>query len=149
MSTEVLLLSDVPSLGEAGAVVKVADGYARNYLLPRGLAGPVTPATRRRLEKLRQEREEQSRRQLEEARAQAGKLGKLSLTIRARTTDGRKLYGSVGAAEIVRAFAEQDVTVERGQIVLAAPLHEIGQFDVQIRLHAEVLATVKVWIVEE
>ena len=68
MSVEVLLLSDVPDLGVAGATVKVAEGYARNYLLPRGLAGPVTPATLRRLEKLRKEREELARLQLAEAR---------------------------------------------------------------------------------
>lgn len=149
MSIEVLLLSDVPELGAAGATVKVADGYARNYLLPRGLAGPVTPATLRRLEKLRKEREELARLQLAEARAKAAKLKGLSVTVRAKTTDGQKLYGSVGVADIVAALEAQGVALDHSQIELAAPLHEVGQFDVPIKLHAEVTASVKLWVVEE
>lgn len=149
MSIEVLLLSDVPSLGVAGATVKVADGYARNYLLPRGLAGPVTPATLRRLESLRKEREELARLQLAEARAKAAKLKGLSITVRAKTTDGQKLYGSVGVADIADALEAQGVALDRSQIELAAPLHEVGQFDVPIKLHAEVTANVKLWVVEE
>jgi large subunit ribosomal protein L9 len=149
MSVEVLLLSDVPDLGVAGATVKVAEGYARNYLLPRGLAGPVTPATLRRLEKLRKEREELARLQLAEARDKAAKLKGLSVTIRARTTDGQKLYGSVTTAAIVEALQAQSVALDRSQIGLDQPLHEVGQFDVPVKLHPEVSLTLKVWIVEE
>ena len=149
MSVEVLLLSDVPALGVAGATVKVAEGYARNYLLPRGLAGPVTPATLRRLEKLRKEREELARLQLAEARDKAAKLKGLSVTIRARTTDGQKLYGSVTAAAILEALQAQSVELDRSQIGLEQPLHEVGQFDVPVKLHPEVALTLKVWIVEE
>ena len=149
MSVEVLLLSDVPALGVAGATVKVAEGYARNYLLPRGLAGPVTPATLRRLEKLRKEREELARLQLAEARDKAAKLKGLSVTIRARTTDGQKLYGSVTAAAILEALQAQSVELDRSQIGLDQPLHEVGQFDVPVKLHPEVALTLKVWIVEE
>lgn len=149
MSVEVLLLSDVPDLGVAGATVKVAEGYARNYLLPRGLAGPVTPATLRRLEKLRKEREELARLQLAEARDKAAKLKGLSVTIRARTTDGQKLYGSVTTAAIVEALQAQSVALDRSQIGLDQPLHEVGQFDVPVKLHPEVTLTLKVWIVEE
>ncbi|MDD5708532.1 MAG: 50S ribosomal protein L9 [Kiritimatiellae bacterium] len=149
MSIEVLLLSDVPSLGVAGATVKVSDGYARNYLLPKGLAGPVTPATLRRLEKLRKEREELARLQLAEARAKAAKIKGLSVTVRAKTTDGKKLYGSVSANDIVEALAKQGVEVDRSQIELEQPLHEVGQFAVPVKLHAEVSVEIKVWIVEE
>ena len=149
MSTEVLLLSDVPELGVAGATVKVAPGYARNYLLPKGLAGPVTPATLRRLEKLRKEREELARLQLAEARAKAGQLKNLSLTVRAKTTDGQKLYGSVGTAQILEALEAQGIALDRSQILLDEPLHEVGQFDVAIKLHDQVKTTVKLWIVEE
>ena len=149
MSVEVILLSDVPDLGVAGTTVKVADGYARNYLRPRGLAGPVTSATLRRLEKLRKEREELARLQLAEARAKAGKLKGLSVTIRAKTTDGQKLYGSVGVADVLAALKEQSVELDRSQIELADNLHEVGQFDVPIKLHDQVSVTIKAWIVEE
>ena len=149
MSVEVLLLSDVPDLGVAGATVKVAPGYARNYLLPKGLAGPVTDETLRRLEKLRKEREELARLQLAEARSKAAKLKDISVTIRARTTDGQKLYGSVNAAGIVEALEAQGIALDRSQIGLEESIYEVGQFDVPVKLHAEVSATIKVWVVEE
>jgi len=149
MSVEVLLLSDVPDLGVAGATVKVAPGYARNYLLPKGLAGPVTDETLRRLEKLRKEREELARLQLAEACSKAAKLKDISVTIRARTTDGQKLYGSVSVGDILEALQAQSIELDRSQLGLEHPIHEVGQFDVPVKLHAEVSVTLKVWVVEE
>ncbi len=149
MAIEVLLLSDVPDLGVAGSTVKVADGYARNYLLPKGLAGMVTTATMRRLEKLRKEREELARLQLAEARTKAAKLKGVALTIRAKTTDGEKLYGSIGIKDIVEALQQQGIELDRSQLMLERPLREVGQFDIDVKLHAEVKATFKVWVVEE
>ncbi len=148
MSTEVLLMADVPNLGKAGEVVKVADGYARNYLLPQELAAPVTTASLRRLEKLRKEREELSRIQKAEATAKASKLKGMTVTITAKTTDGQKLYGSVAAADVVAKIAEQGVSVDRSQVVLAEPIKEIGTYKVEVTLHAEVSATVTVSVVE-
>ena len=148
MSVEVLLLNDVPSLGQAGETVRVASGYARNYLLPKGFAGPVTEATKRRLEKLRKEREELARIQLQEAKAKAAQLKDVSVTIRAKTTDGTKLYGSVQAADIVTALGSQGLDIDRSQIVLDEPIHEVGQFDVPVKLHPQVELTLKVWVVE-
>jgi len=149
MATEILLLSDVENLGKAGDVVKVADGYARNYLLPKDLAAPVSQHALRRLEKLRKEREELSRIQKAEALDKAGKLADVSVTIRAKTVDGTRLYGSIGAADIVAALAEGNkVTVDKSQVQLDEPLKEVGTFDVVIKLHPEVTPTIKVWIVE-
>ena len=149
MSTEILLMSDVESLGKAGDVVKVADGYARNFLLPRDLAAPVSKQALRRLEKLRKEREELSRIQMAEAKDLAGKLANVSVTIRAKTVDGTRLYGSIQSADIVAALEEGNkITVDKAQVQLAEPLKEVGTFDVAIKLHAEVICTIKVWIVE-
>ncbi|MBQ7721714.1 MAG: 50S ribosomal protein L9 [Kiritimatiellae bacterium] len=148
MSVEVLLLSDVPSLGQAGATVHVAPGYARNYLLPKGLAGPVTQATLRRLEKLRKEREELARLQLAEAKDKAKKIKDANVTVRAKTSDGTNLYGSVRVEDIVAALGAQGIDVDRSQIELAAPIESVGQFDVPVKLHPEVSLTVKVWVVE-
>lgn len=149
MATEVLLMADVPDLGKAGEVVKVADGYARNYLLPRDLAAPVTPAALRRLEKLRKERAELAKIQLAEAHAKASKLEGVSVTIRAKTVDGEKLYGSVSVAEIAEALAAQGVAVDKSQLELAEHLKQTGAFDVPIRLHPDVTVPLKVWIVKE
>jgi len=149
MAIEVLLMADVPGLGPAGTVVKVAPGYARNFLLPKELAAPVTAGSLRQLDKRRKEREELARIQRVEAQAKADKLKKASVTIRAKTIDGQKLYGSVHAVDIVDKLIEQGVTIDRSQIDLPEPIKEIGTFDVQVKLHADVSVTIKVWVVEE
>jgi len=148
MATEVLLMADVANLGKAGDVVKVADGYARNYLQPQDLAGPVTQASLRRLDKLRKEREELSRIQRTEASAKAGKLKGLVLTITAKTTDGQRLYGSVTTADLAAQIEAQGVSVDRSQIVLAESIKEIGTYTIDIKLHAEVTATITVSVLE-
>ncbi len=150
MSTELLLLSDVEHLGKAGDVVKVADGYARNYLLPKDLAAPVSKQALRRLEKLRKEREGVARIQLAEAKEKASKLDNASVTLRAKTVDGTRLYGSIQATDIVDALeVGQKITVDRSQIVLAEPIKETGTFDIDVKLHPELTCTIKVWVVEE
>ncbi|MGI6495802.1 MAG: 50S ribosomal protein L9 [Kiritimatiellia bacterium] len=149
MATEILLMSDVKDLGVAGDVVKVADGYARNFLLPRGLAAPVTQASLRRLEKLRKEREELARIQLAEARAKADQIKKASVTIRAKSIDGTNLYGSVGVADIVEALGSQGIAIDRTQVKLDEPFKALGTYDVEIKLHADVSVTVKAWVVED
>ena len=148
MATEILLMSDVKDLGVAGDVVKVADGYARNYLLPKGLAAPVTQASLKRLEKLRKEREELARIQLAEAKAKAEKMKGAQVTIRAKTTDGSALYGSVRANDIADALAGQGIDIDKSQIELDDDIKAVGQFDVNVRLHADVVVPVKVWVVE-
>jgi len=149
MSTEILLLSDVENLGKAGDVVKVKDGYARNYLLPHDLAAPVSPVALRRLEKLRKEREQLARIQLAEAKDKASKLAKASVTIREKTVDGTRLYGAVHAADILKALeADAKITLDKSQIDLPDALKEIGTFDVTVKLHPEVTTTIKVWVVE-
>ncbi len=149
MSIEILLLSDVDNLGKAGDVVKVAPGYARNYLLPKDLAAPVTHAALKRLEKLRKERAELARIQLVEAKDKAAKLANISVTLREKSTDGQSLYGSVHAADIIKALeADNKIALDKSQLVLPEPIKTIGQFDVEVKLHAEVSATLKVWIVE-
>ncbi|MCL2105430.1 MAG: 50S ribosomal protein L9 [Kiritimatiellaeota bacterium] len=150
MATEILLLSDVEFLGKAGDVVKVKDGYARNYLLPKDLAAPVSKSALRRLDKLRKEREELSRIQLAEAKDKAAKLGKMSVTVREKTIDGARLYGAVHAADILKAIeADGKVSLDKSQIVLPEPLKELGTFDIEIKLHPDVSCTIKVWVVEE
>ncbi len=149
MATEVLLMADVKDLGVAGEVVTVKDGYARNFLLPRNLAEPVTKNALRKLEKLRKEREELARIQRAEAAAKAATLEGKSVTIRAKTTDGTKLYGSVGVADILTALEAEKIVVDRSQINLAETIKELGCFDIKIVLFPGVDATVKVWVVED
>jgi large subunit ribosomal protein L9 len=152
---EVMLLQDVKDLGTMGQVVRVADGYARNYLLPRNLAAPVTEATRRRLAKLQKEREEAERKRLEEARRTAAEIARISneglLTIAARAGAGDPiaLYGSVTAADIAAVLKQNGFEVEKNQILLLEPIKELGAYEVPIKLHPQVEVVTKIWVVEE
>jgi large subunit ribosomal protein L9 len=149
MAVEILLMDAVPGLGIEGDVVRVADGYARNYLFPRGIAAEVTEGKKRQIEKKRVERLELMKKEKSAAEELAGKFENISCTIAVKTSEAGKLFGSVTAAQIIEKLAEQDITLERNQVKLAAPLHELGVFDVEISLHPEVQAALKVWIVEE
>lgn len=149
MATEILLMQDVPELGEQGTVVSVSDGYARNYLFPRKLAEPVTEASRRRLEKIRREQEAHRKATLADARRKAESLRDISVTIRARTSDGESLYGSVATGDIAEAINALGTSVEANLIKLEQPIKELGTYDVTVKLHADVSVTVKVWVVEE
>ncbi len=149
MATEILLLADIVNLGKAGDVVKVKEGYARNYLLPKDLAAPVSQGALRRLEKMRKEREELSRIQLAEAKDKAAKLSKVSVTLRERVVDGTHLYGSVHVTDILKALeADSKIALDKSQIDLAEPIKETGSYDVSVKLHPEVSCTIKVWVVE-
>lgn len=149
MPVEVLLMADVADLGDEGSVVTVADGYARNYLLPRNLAAPVTEATRKKLEKIRQEREAARKAEAESARAIAAKLTNVSVTIPVKVGEEDKMFGSVTNQDIADALAAQGVDIDRHALKLDEPIKELGVFDIAVKLHSEVEATVKVWVVEE
>jgi large subunit ribosomal protein L9 len=146
---EVLLMADVADLGSEGEVVNVADGYARNRLFPGKLAAPVTEATKRRLAKIRQDRETARKLQLDEARDLAAKLEKASCTITVKAGGDGKLFGSVNTGTIADALKAQGIVIDKNTLVLDAPIKELGVFDIKVKLHAEVEGVVKVWVVEE
>ena len=151
MSTELLLLEDVDNLGKAGDVVRVAPGFARNFLVPKGIAEPVTEAAKRRLAKLQAEREAARKAELEAAQKLASGLKDAKVTIRAKVgEDGENLYGSVDAAQIAEGlklvgFPE----VEPSMVKLEENIKTIGTFDVEIKVHPDVAQVVKVWVVAE
>ena len=134
MSTELLLLDDVDNLGKAGEVVHVAPGYARNFLVPHGLAEPVTEAAKRRLAKLQAEREAVRKAELDAAQKLAAGLKDAKVTVRAKVgEDGESLYGSVDAAQIAEAlklvgFPE----IDPAMVKLEENLKTTGTFDVEI-----------------
>ncbi len=149
MAVEVLLMDAVPGLGIEGDVVRVADGYARNYLFPKGKASEVTEGKKRQIEKKRIERLEQMRWERATAEELAKKFESISCTISVKTAESGKMFGSVTAAQIIEKIAEQGVVLDRNQVALDEPLHELGVFDITISLHPEVKTALKVWIVEE
>lgn len=145
----VILKSDIKGLGKAFDVVKVRDGFGRNWLLPQGLA---VVATSGNLKSLETEKRRQAQRDAErkaEAETLATKLGGMSLTVSVRVHDGDKLYGSVGAPEVHAKLEEAGVKLDKAAILLDEPISALGVFHVAVKLHAEVEAKVKVWVVKQ
>ncbi len=149
MSQEVILVEDVPGLGEQGNVVKVADGYARNFLLPRKLATPVTPSTLRQLEKKQAEYEEHRRQLREDAKNLAAKIADITITIPAKAGAEGKIFGSVTAANVIEALEKEGVSLGKHQVVLENPIKELGEFSIPVKLTSEIHATIKLAVVGE
>lgn len=150
MQIEVILMDNVKKLGKSGQIVKVAPGYFRNYLAPQGLADTVTEAAKRRLKKLEEQRALKAAEEKKAALEVAKKLQDLSITVSAHTTDGKKLYGSVGATDIVAAIeANRGVQLKRSQLDLEDTLKEVGEYQASIDLGHGVIVKFKVAILDE
>jgi large subunit ribosomal protein L9 len=147
---EVLLLKDVEQLGEAGEIKRVADGYARNFLIPQGLAAIATPGAIRQTELQRQGDVRRQAKELDEAQALAQILDGLTVTFEARAGEADRLYGSITNANIAEALEEQvDQDVDRRKIAMEEPLKELGTHAVTVRLAPGAEAKVTVIIERE
>lgn len=147
MPLELILLEDVEDLGKAGEKINVAPGFARNYLIPKGLAEKLTPGALRQIEARKDRIEEKRKEELEGAQALAKKIEETEITISMQAGDDEKLFGSVTAHIIVDALKEQGIDVEQRRISLDEPIKELGVFNIAMKLHSEVEATAKVWVV--
>lgn len=146
---QVILSADVPHLGHMGDVVNVRKGYARNYLLPRGLALLATQRNVKHLEHAKRVIQKQAERQIASAKEVADRLAAASITVPRRVAEEDRLYGSVTARDIQAALAAENIEVEARQIQLNEPIKHLGVFNVPVALARDVKAEVKVWVVEE
>ena len=146
---KVLLKNDVASLGSGGEVVRVRPGFARNFLLPRGLAVPATAGNLARVEDLKRQVASQTKQELEQATTAAAQIAGASVSIQRAVGDEGKMYGSVTTKDIEDAFAAAGVKLDRKKIVLADPIKSLGTFEVPIKLHASVTATLKVTVTKK
>jgi large subunit ribosomal protein L9 len=144
---EVILREHVDNLGRRGDVVKVADGYARNYLLPRKLALTVTAENRKRIDRERKVADVREAEEKTAAEAVAGRLAALDLSFERRVGENDTLYGSVTAADVADALEAQGFPVDKRKVNLHDPLKALGEFDVAVKIHREVTAHVKVRVV--
>jgi len=149
MAKEVLLMTDVPGLGQEGDVVRVAEGYLRNFLLPKKLVAPLTDATRRQVAKKRQAREQKLAAERSQLTELVQKIEQLAVSITVKTGEEGKIFGSVTVQDIIAAVEKQGLTLDRHQVQLDEPLRKLGTFDLPVKLHPEVQATLKVSIVGE
>lgn len=145
---DILLLKPVERLGAAGAVVQVKPGYARNYLIPSGLAVPATPQQLKALEQQARHRARKAERMQAEAEALKQALEGRSLTMTLTLGADEQPFGSITVHDLVDALRREGLAIEKSAIHLAQPIKTLGIYEVPIRLHPEVTATLKVWVVK-
>lgn len=145
----VILKKDIEGIGKAGTVVKVKDGYARNFLFPRSLALESTQTNLKHLEQEQKARSLQTEKLKKSALEIKARIEKLSLTLPVLVQEKEKLYGSITAVEIAKALQDEGIEVDKNMIVLEEPLKALGIFEVPVKLHSEVTATIKLWIVKK
>jgi len=146
---EVILREHVDNLGRRGEIVKVADGYARNYLLPRKLALVATEGNKKQIERERAKFDAHEAEEKQAAEAIVQRMASVEIEVSRKVGETEALYGSVTTADIATALTSRGFDVDRRKIQLKEPIKHLGEFDVPIRLHPEVTTTVKVKVVAE
>lgn len=144
---KIILQEDVEKLGRAGDLVNVADGYARNYLIPRKLGSPATTKNLGILEHQKRTVAAQMKKKQKEAQKLKEKLETLSCTISKKVGEGEKLFGSVTSMDIEEALRAEGLNIDRRQILLKEPIKALGVYNVEVKLTSEVTGTMKVWVV--
>lgn len=146
---KIILNKDVEKIGKAGCVVTVKEGFARNFLFPHNLAKPLTEGSLKQLEQEKQSRNAQSAKVKEESIQIKKKLSEISLTIPALIQDEEKLYGSISTQDIAEALKEEGFSIDKNSIDLVEPIKSLGIYEVPVKLHPDVIATVKLWVVKK
>jgi large subunit ribosomal protein L9 len=144
---KIILRSNVDGLGKRGEILDVADGYSRNYLIPAGLAMRATDGAARQAEAMRRVEEQRDAKSREAANALAQRLGTTPMTIAANASDEGKLFGSVGASEIVAAAAHAGIEIERRMVVMDEAIKEVGDHSVTLELHPDVNMAISVAVI--
>ncbi|MDP6685404.1 MAG: 50S ribosomal protein L9 [Candidatus Omnitrophota bacterium] len=146
---KVILIEDVKSLGAIGEVVNVKNGYARNFLFPRNLAKPATQSNMGIVDGIKKKKEVHLAKEKKAAEALKEKLSLASCTIAVEAGDDDKLYGSVTAHDIAKAFEEEGIPIDKRQFVLDEAIKTLGVYHITVKLHPEVTGSVKVWVVKK
>ncbi|MGI6732301.1 MAG: 50S ribosomal protein L9 [Anaerovoracaceae bacterium] len=141
----VILIKDVKKLGKPGDVVKVSDGYARNMLLPRGMAIEATAENMKNLENQKALQAEKEAEELAAAKELAGKMEKITVKVLTKSGEGGKLFGSITAKDIADALKDQhDISLDRRKILLESPIKQVGEFELDVKLYKDVIGKLKV-----
>jgi large subunit ribosomal protein L9 len=146
---QIILKTDVPSLGDAGDLVDVKPGYGSNYLIPQGMAITATSANKNQIEHQRRAISAQISRDHKDAEGLSERLSQASVTLTRLVGDDDKLFGSVSTKDIAEALADQGYDIDRRKIVLENPLKALGVYDVPVKIHRDVIAVIKVWVVAD
>ena len=143
---KIVLAKNIANFGEIGDVKEVADGYARNFLIPRKLALPATDSAIRQIAKRRALYIEKKGKELQKAKLLAEELSKVEISILREVREEKKLFGSVTVSEVLAALKERGFDLNGDQIIINEPIKEVGIYNVSVKLHPEVSASVKIWV---
>jgi large subunit ribosomal protein L9 len=146
---KVILIEDVKNVGSMGDIVDVKDGYARNFLFPKNLARIAVSSNLKIIEDIKKKKLVAAAREKKEAEAIKEKISAISCTIPVEAGEDDKLFGSVTSQDISRAFEVEGVMVEKRKIIMEEPIKKLGVYNIAIKLHPEVTAEVKVWVVKK
>ncbi|MDZ7859624.1 MAG: 50S ribosomal protein L9 [Candidatus Krumholzibacteriota bacterium] len=147
---EIILRDNIENLGKTGEIVDVKDGYARNFLIPKGLAVIATKSSKKVIEEEDQQRKIRARKIKRNLEGTAEKMKGISCTITVQASEEDRLYGSVNASDIADAINKHsDIKIDSKQVILEEPIKILGVYTVTVRLHKEVEVPVKVWVVKE
>jgi large subunit ribosomal protein L9 len=146
---KVFLKEDVKNLGKIGDVVNVAEGYARNFLLPKKFAVEANPKNLKEFEHNKRIIQERAAKIKDASKAEADKLSALTLKVKAKAGEEDKLFGSVTTMDIAEAFKAEGFEVDKKKILLAEPIKRLGEYTVEVKIHSEVNATVKVQVISD
>ncbi len=146
---KVILLETIDKIGKSGDVISVKEGYARNFLIPQKKARPATPGNMKALEALRKKETAVLAKQVEAARGLAARISAISLTISAQAGEEDKLFGSVTVDTISDSLKEEGVEIDKKDIVMEEPIKKLGVYQVTVKVHPEVKATLRLWIVKK
>jgi large subunit ribosomal protein L9 len=146
---KIILKEDIKKLGKMGQIVDVADGYARNYLVPKGLAVEASTKNIRSLEHEKKIIQEKARKHKDSAQDLASRISAMTLTIKAKAGEEEKLFGSVTTMDIAEALLTRGVEIEKKKIVLEEPIKRLGSYSVQIKLHPDVSVPLTIQVIQE
>ncbi|MBP7055991.1 MAG: 50S ribosomal protein L9 [Candidatus Omnitrophica bacterium] len=146
---KVILLQNVDRLGKIGDVVNVKEGFARNFLIPQKKASVATEGNVKLLEALKKKKAVEEKKILDAAKSLAEKIAGMSLTMPAQAGEEEKLFGSISADMIAKSLADEGVKIDKKDIVIDEPIKKLGVFQVTVKLHPEVKASLKVWVVKQ
>ncbi len=146
---KVILTQDIPSLGKKTEAVEVKAGYARNYLIPQGKALPATEGSLKQLHvRIKKEENQLAKRKLQ-AEELAKKLNEISCTATVQAGEDDRLYGSVSVPDIIKLLSDQGLAIDKRQVVLEEPIKSLGVYNIPVKLHPEVEAMIKLWVVRQ
>jgi large subunit ribosomal protein L9 len=146
---KIILCQTIDRLGKAGDCVNVKEGYARNYLFPKNLAKEATPGNIKSLESLKKKQAIEDENKLKDATALAEKIAALSITISAKAGEEEKLFGAVTSDMVSKALEPEGISIDKKDIIIDDPIKKLGVYQIGVKLHPEVKATLRVWIVKE